>query len=66
MLEISEIKDKIKNELDYLRKEYKVKEIGIFGYLVRIDSGTFFVASPMISNARITANSVFLSLMKSL
>ena len=37
MLEISEIKDKIKNELDYLRKEYKVKEIGIFGSYVRGD-----------------------------
>ena len=37
MLEISEIKDKIKNELKYLRKEYKVKEIGIFGSYVRGD-----------------------------
>ena len=37
MLEISEIKDKIKSELDYLRKEYKVKEIGIFGSYVRGD-----------------------------
>jgi predicted nucleotidyltransferase len=37
MLEISEIKAKIKNELEYLREEYKVKEIGIFGSYVRGD-----------------------------
>ncbi len=35
MLEISKIKDKIKNELEYIRKTYKVKEIGIFGSYVR-------------------------------
>ena len=40
MLEISEIKEKIKNELEYLRKEYKVKEIGIFGSHVRGDVNT--------------------------
>ena len=37
MVEISEIKEKIKNELEYLRKEYKVKEIGIFVSYVRGD-----------------------------
>ena len=37
MLEISEIKAKIKDELEYLREEYKVKEIGIFGSYVRGD-----------------------------
>ncbi len=35
MLEISEIKERIKNELEYLREEYKVIEIGIFGSYVR-------------------------------
>ena len=40
MLEISEIKEKITKELEYLRKEYKVKEIGIFGSHVRGDVNT--------------------------
>ena len=40
MLEISEIKEKISNELEYLRKKYKVEEIGIFGSHVRGDVNT--------------------------
>ena len=40
MLEIPEIKEKINKELEYLRKKYKVKEIGIFGSHVRGDVST--------------------------
>lgn len=35
MPEVSEIKKKILKELDFLKKTYKVKEIGIFGSHVR-------------------------------
>ena len=35
MLEITEIQEKIKTELKFIRKKYKVKEIGIFGSYVR-------------------------------
>ncbi len=35
MLEITEIQEKIKTELEFIRKKYKVKEIGIFGSYVR-------------------------------
>ncbi|MFX0173452.1 MAG: nucleotidyltransferase family protein [Candidatus Hodarchaeota archaeon] len=34
---MSEIKAKLKNELDFLREKYKVKEIGFFGSYVRGD-----------------------------
>ncbi|MFW9906719.1 MAG: nucleotidyltransferase family protein [Candidatus Thorarchaeota archaeon] len=38
MPEISELKEKIKNELEYIQKKYKVKDIGIFGSYVRGDT----------------------------
>ena len=38
MPEISKLKEKIENELDYIQNKYKVKEIGIFGSHVRGDA----------------------------
>ena len=35
MQDVSEIKKKIQRELDYLKREFKVKEIGIFGSYIR-------------------------------
>ena len=38
MQDVSEIKKKILKELDYLKREFKVKEIGIFGSYIRGDA----------------------------
>lgn len=38
MQDVSEIKKKIHKELDYLKREFKVKEIGIFDSYVRGDA----------------------------
>ncbi|MHA1947273.1 MAG: nucleotidyltransferase family protein [Candidatus Hodarchaeales archaeon] len=38
MSEISELKEKIKEELEYIQEKYKVRDIGIFGSYVRGDA----------------------------
>jgi predicted nucleotidyltransferase len=38
MIKISELKEKINNELEYIQQKYKVRTIGIFGSYVRGDA----------------------------